>query len=51
MVIIFSIFGVPIAVSASVALLDRLLSYWLGISIGAICFFHSHISIKKETEK
>jgi len=51
MVIIFSIFGVPIAVSASVALLDRLLSYWLGIFIGAICFFHSHISIKRETEK
>jgi len=51
MVIIFSIFGVPIAVSASVALLDRLLSYWLGIFIGALCFFHSHISIKRETEK
>ncbi|RLF93455.1 hypothetical protein DRN45_05325, partial [Thermococci archaeon] len=48
MILIFSIFGISTAISASVTLLDRLLSYWLGIFIGALCFFHSQRSIKRE---
>ena len=50
MILIFSIFGVPAAVSASIALLDRLLSFWLGIFIGGACFLYSNKSIKKENE-
>jgi hypothetical protein len=48
MIIIFSIFSVPSAISASIAILDRLLSYWLGIFIGAACFFYPSEPIKKE---
>ncbi len=48
MILIFSIFGVSTAVSASVTLLDRLLSYWFGIFIGSICFFYSNKFIKKK---
>ncbi|MEA1994193.1 MAG: flippase-like domain-containing protein [Euryarchaeota archaeon] len=44
MIIIFSIFGIASAVAASVTLLDRLVSYWLGIFIGTPCFIYSHRS-------
>ncbi len=46
MILIFSIFGISTAISASVTLLDRLLSYWFGIFIGALCFFYSQKFIK-----
>jgi len=48
MILIFSIFGISTAISASVTLLDRLLSYWLGIFLGAICFFYSNKFIKRK---
>lgn len=48
MIIIFSIFGISSAISASVAILDRLLSYWLGIFIGAACSFLPHEPLEKE---
>ena len=49
MLLIFSIFGVSAAVSASVTILDRFFSYWLGIFIGSACFFYSSRVTKKSS--
>ncbi len=51
MILIFSIFSIQSAVAASVTILVRLLSYWLGIFIGIPCFLYSNKTVKDMLER